>query len=318
MPRIVYSPKYNISLLGLERLHPFDARKYEKVWELLEEEFGAQLLTMHESPKEPISFEELALVHSPEHLAMVRTSSGLAKAFEIGLAAYTPNFWLQSGLVTPVRWAVAGTVHAARLALDHRLAINLGGGFHHAKPHKPEGFCLFNDVAMAIHVLRREEKIAREDVIAYLDLDAHQGNGVSHCLMDDSQVKILDVFNADVYPNRDEAAKDRVDVGIPLDLGTGGDKYLRELRRALPRFLDLCQRSGNVAIAFCNLGADVLMGDPLGALSLTPNELVERDELVVDALAERSIPTVTTASGGYAKDDFKAIAKSLTRLLGRD
>jgi histone deacetylase 11 len=318
MPRIVYSPNYNIRLLGLERLHPFDARKYEKVWELLEEEFGAQLETLHESPKEPASFEDLAQVHLPEHLAMVQSSAGLAKAFEIGLAAYMPNFWLQSGLVAPIRWAVAGTALAGRLELEHRLAINLGGGFHHAKPHKPEGFCLFNEVALAVHILRREEKIAEDDIVAYIDLDAHQGNGVTHCFLNDRQVKILDVFNADVYPNRDEVAKNRIDVGVPLDLGTGGGKYLHELRRALPRFLDLCQRNGRVAIAFCNLGADVLLGDPLGALSLTPDELLERDELVVDALSERSIPTVTTASGGYAKDDFRTIAQSLTRLLERD
>ncbi len=318
MPRIVYSPNYNVRLWGLERLHPFDARKYQKVWELLEEEFGAQLATLDAAPTEPVSFEDLAIVHSPEHLARVRTSAGLAKAFDIGLAAYMPNFWLQNGLVTPVRWAAAGTVQAARLALEHRLAMNLGGGFHHARPDKPAGFCLFNDVAVAVHLLRREEKIARDDIVAYIDLDAHQGNGVCHCFMNDPSVKILDVFNADVYPNRDEAAKNRIDIGVPLDLGTDGTKYLHELRRALSRFLDLCERNGKVAIAFCNLGADVLMGDPLGAMSLTPDELLERDTLTVDALAERSIPTVTTASGGYAKDDFRAIAKSLTRLLERD
>src|SRR5690348_14326508 len=120
MPRIVYSPNYSVRLWGLERLHPFDARKYEKVWELLVEEFGAQLATMDAAPSEPVSFDDLALVHSPEHLAIVRSSAGWAKAFDIGLAASMPNFWLQNGLVTPVRWAVAGTVLASRLALEHR------------------------------------------------------------------------------------------------------------------------------------------------------------------------------------------------------
>lgn len=318
MPRLVYSPNYNINMLGLERLHPFDSRKYEKVWNLLEEEFGAQLDSFHEVPREPTSLADLARVHLPEHMALVQTSAGLAKALEVPLAAYVPGFLLQRGIVMPVRWAVAGTVLAAKLALEHRLAINLGGGFHHAKPHKPEGFCLFNDIAVAINTLRRERLIDPDATVAYIDVDAHQGNGVSHCFLEDRSVALFDIFNLDVYPNRDEVARDRVDFAVPLELGTDGETYLRLLRQNLPKFLDRCQEKGEVAIAFCNLGADVLQGDPLGALGLLPEQLVERDEWIVDQLANRSIPTATTTSGGYAPNDFQAIAKSITRLLERD
>ena len=94
-----------------------------------------------------------------------------------------------------MRWAVAGSLIAAREALSTGIAVNLSGGYHHAKPDRGEGFCVFNDVAYLVHALRNEGQLTAEKRVAYIDLDAHQGNGVCHHFRADRQIFIYDAFN---------------------------------------------------------------------------------------------------------------------------
>src|SRR5688572_21513140 len=142
-PAIVFSPHYDISFLGLERLHPFDSRKYGRAWNELQTRFGADLAGYHRAVDRPASDAELLLAHTPEYLASLHRAGVLAAALEVGVIAYLPAALTRWRVVTPMRWAVRGTILATRAALESGLAVNLSGGYHHAKPANGEGFCLF-------------------------------------------------------------------------------------------------------------------------------------------------------------------------------
>src|SRR5262245_36673284 len=176
-----------------------------------------------------------------------------------------------------MRWAVAGSLVAAREALDTGLAVNLSGGYHHAKPDRGEGFCVFNDIAYLIHALRADGRLADTDRVAYVDLDAHQGNGVCHHFRTDSRVFMYDAFNADIYPAYDRVARERIDCPIPLPFQCTGSEYQRRLAESLPGFLDSIMRTGRVGLAIYNAGTDVFDGDALGGLRLTAADVLARD-----------------------------------------
>src|SRR5262249_22922708 len=171
-------------------------------------------------------------------------------------------------------------------------AFNLGGGFHHAKPSESEGFSIYNDIAVMIHTLRREQRIPPDGRIAYIDLDAHLGNGVAWCFRHDASVFLFDMHNGSIYPIFDMVARDRVDCLVPLRPDTRGSEYLNELRRRLPPFLDSVGKSTTVNLAIYNAGTDVLVDDPLGGLGLSLDDVLARDQFVLQSLRERGIPTV--------------------------
>jgi histone deacetylase 11 len=177
---IVYSHHYNMGLFGLEKLHPFDTKKFARAWSLLQQELGATLVDWHVQVDRPITDEELLAVHTADQLLRMRDSHVLAKAFEVPAVTLLPFSLVDSGFLNPMRWATRGSVIAAREALRHGLSINLGGGFHHAKPDRAEGFCLFSDIALIVAHLRADGSIQPKSRIAYVGLDAHQGNGVCH------------------------------------------------------------------------------------------------------------------------------------------
>lgn len=314
MPRVIYSPRYNISLFGLERLHPFDSQKYGRAWRVLRKRLGTALHEMWVRPRRPASREELLLVHSESYLTRLRDSRYLAKALEVHAARYVPAWILDWRILRPMRWGTMGTIQAARECLDHGLAINLSGGYHHAKPELGEGFSIYADAAIAVRVLRQEGLLAPESRIAYIDLDAHQGNGVCHCFAQDKQVFIFDMYNSDIYPWYDLGARERVDCNLGLISGCQDAEYLRTLQQKLPGFLDSVGRSP-IGLAIYNAGTDVFAADPLGGLSLSAAAILERDLYVVGQLRARDIPTVMVLSGGYTPQSYELVADSVTRLL---
>jgi histone deacetylase 11 len=155
--RIVYSSKYDLPAHYFGRgLHPFDLRKYSRAYKLLRTKFGRKLDAMTVAPPRQISLDELLLVHTAEYLGKLRTPAYLATAVEVPLIAKVPA-WLTDRLVLKsMRWATMGTVVAAREAIKCGLAVNLSGGYHHAKPDGAEGFCFYADIALAVTMLRRE------------------------------------------------------------------------------------------------------------------------------------------------------------------
>jgi len=182
-----------------------------------------------------------------------------------------------------------GSILAAREALGRGVGINLGGGFHHAYPDHGEGFCVFNDVAVAIRTLQHEGLIKRAAVV---DLDVHQGNGTAAIFREDPSVFTFSMHDEDNYP----AIKPPSDLDVGLDKGTGGAEYLAALERHLPAILDRHRPDLLAYVA----GADPFEQDQLGGLKLTREDLRRRDRVVFDTAAARGVPVACFLAGGYA------------------
>ena len=315
MPRIVYSRHYNIGFFGLEKLHPFDSRKYGRAWRCLRGHFGAVLRRIWVRPPRPVRREELLKVHESDYLNRLRQPKYVASALEIPQLRYAPSWLIDWCVLRPMRWATMGTVVAARECLHHGFAVNLGGGYHHAKPGGGEGFCIYSDIALAIYFLRHEGLLAADDRVAYVDLDAHQGNGVCHTFMQDKRIFVFDMFNSTIYPSYDVEARERIDCAVRLPGACHELDYLRELKGRLPGFLDSIAQQQRVALAIYNAGTDVFLGDPLGGLKLSANAILQRDLFAVQELRKRGLPTLMLLSGGYTSVSYKLIADSVSRLL---
>ncbi len=316
MARVIYDPRYNIGLMGLERLHPFDVRKFERAWKLIESELEGVADRFLVQVDRECSHEELLLVHSEGYLNQLRNSQFLAQIFEVPLSAYVPSILLDQGILQPMRWATRGTVIACEEALECGVAMNLGGGFHHAKPDSGEGFCVYSDIALGVQQLRHQKRIDADSQILYIDLDAHQGNGVCYHFMTDRLVRIYDQYNAQIYP-KDQQAGVRVDCDVPLKIGCSESEYLDELRIRLSPFLDRVLESGKVGLAIFNAGTDVYSGDELGLLSLSAESVLQRDLFVIEQLRSRDLPTVILTSGGYTQESHRLIAQTAIEMLRR-
>jgi acetoin utilization deacetylase AcuC-like enzyme len=185
---------------------------------------------------------------------------------------------------------VQGTIEAARDALEGGAGLNLAGGTHHAFPAHGEGFCVFNDVAVAIRVLQREGRLRR---VAVLDLDVHQGNGTAAIFADDRDVFTFSMHGAKNYPFH----KERSSLDLELPDGTDDPSYLSLLA---PHLDDVLQ-AARPDIAFYLAGADPYRGDRFGRLALSFDGLRDRDALVLNGCSRRGIPMVLTMAGGYAQ-----------------
>jgi acetoin utilization deacetylase AcuC-like enzyme len=186
---------------------------------------------------------------------------------------------------------VQGTIEAARDALATGSGLNLAGGTHHAFPGHGEGFCVFNDVAIAIRVLQAEGQITRAAIV---DLDVHQGNGTARIFADDPEVFAFSMHAERNYPFRKE--RSRLDVELPD--GAEDLDYLGLLARHLEPVLDEARPELVVYVA----GADPYRHDRLGRLALSMDGLARRDALVFDACRRRSLPVAVVLGGGYAAD----------------
>jgi acetoin utilization deacetylase AcuC-like enzyme len=246
--------------------------------------------------------DELLLAHEASYVdALDRGTLDTAAMRRIGFP------WSEA-LVERSHRAVGGTIAAARAALEHGVAMNLAGGTHHAFADHGEGFCVFNDVAVAIRVLQRERRITRAAIV---DLDVHQGNGTHAILAHDPSVFTFSMHGAKNYPFERVAG----DLEIDLPDGTADDEYLAALGDALPRVLARSRPDLVVYLA----GADPLYTDTLGRLALTKDGLARRDTMVLELCREVGIPVAITISGGYARDieDTVAVHVQTARIAAR-
>jgi acetoin utilization deacetylase AcuC-like enzyme len=231
----------------------------------------------------PLDLLVAARVHSDDYLAKLSFATlSAAEIRRLGLP-WSEALWHRS------RLAAGGTLLAARMALTDGLAANLAGGTHHAFADHGEGFCVLNDVAIAIAQLRAEHAIRRAVII---DLDVHQGNGTAAIFENDDDVFTFSMHGEKNYP----AAKmrSRLDVGLPD--GIGDTEYLATLDRHLPEVLDQAAAD----IAFYVAGVDVVVGDRYGKLALSEEGLRDRERSVIGAVRRRGLPLVIVLAGGYA------------------
>ena len=314
MPKIVYSRHYNIGFYGLERLHPFDSRKYGRAWRVIRRHFGSALPKFAVRPRRSASRDELKLVHSDDYLAKLCDAKYVSRALEVPVMQRLPSWAIDWHVLRPMRWATRGTILAATNALQHGLAINLSGGYHHAKPNQGEGFSIYADIGIAVAAIRAQQLITEDSRFVYIDTDAHQGNGVCHTFMSDSRAFLFDIFNREIYPCTDVAARQRIDCDVGIAPSISDSQYMAELRNRLPGFLDSVAQS-KIGLAIYNAGTDVFKGDPLGNLNISAATIRERDLFVVGELRKRSIPTVMVLSGGYTKQSFQLVADSVIALI---
>lgn len=299
---VVYSAHYQIHLAGIEKLHPFDINKYARIYlSLLTEGY---LEPEDVFVPEPVLEEDLLRVHPPDYLESLRRPAVLARYLEFGPARFAPAGLTDAAILQPFRRATGGTVMAARLALEHGIAINLGGGYHHAGPERGGGFCIYADMPIAIRTLQQEGLISRALVI---DLDAHQGNGTALCFEDDDDVFTFDMHEEGIYPHPKE--RNTLDVGLPS--GTGDDAFLRILADHLPRVFDAARPD----IVIYQAGVDALADDPLTNLRVTRRGIVERDRLVFTEAVGRDVPIVMVLGGGYSADAWRAQHESIRRII---
>ncbi|MCA9092186.1 MAG: histone deacetylase [Planctomycetaceae bacterium] len=312
----MYDARYNMGLLGMERWHPFDVRKYERAWALIEKEIVGVRERFLVGVDRACAREELLNVHTAEYLDRLREPAYLAEVFEVPLAKYVPAALIERGILRPMRWATRGTMIAAEEALKQGMAINLGGGFHHAKPGTGEGFCVYSDIALGVWHVRSRGLIGEDARVVYVDLDAHQGNGVCHAFLNDRRVKIYDQYNGEIYP-QDQIARRRIDGDEPIEMGCNGEEYLSRLQRELPSYLDRVTEEGPVGLAIYNAGTDVYSGDGLGLLGVSGEEVLQRDRFVMEELRRRGMPMVMLTSGGYTDESHRLISRSVVELLRR-
>ena len=277
--RIFYSPYY---YADIGEAHVFPIRKFELVRDKL---LAEGMLRADEIVEpQPASVADVLLAHTEDYVSRLR--GGHLNAREIRRLGLP---WSEA-LVRRSFLATAGTIGAARHALRNGVASNLAGGTHHAFPDRGEGFCVLNDVAVAVRVLQKENAARRFLVV---DLDVHQGNGTAFIFKEDESVFTFSMHGAKNYP----LFKENSTLDIELPDKTGDAEYLETLGEALPRiFLH------NPDIVFYLGGADPFEKDKLGRLGLTFEGLYKRDEMVLEFAREREIPIVTTLSGGYAAD----------------
>lgn len=262
--------------------HPFPMAKYRALRETLLAE--GVLDAAHVARSEPAPLEWLHAVHEPGYVA--RALAGRldpAEVRRLGLP-WSP------ALAVRARAAVFGTVQAARAALAHGVAGNLAGGTHHAFRDRGEAYCLFNDHAVAIALLRAEGRARRPFV---LDLDVHQGNGTAAIFAADADVFTYSLHARHNYPLQ----KERSTLDVELDDRAGDAELLAALDATLPAALDRHAPD----VVFYQAGVDALHADRLGRLTATHAGLAERDRRVFAWLRARGVPVVITAGGGYGR-----------------
>jgi len=232
---------------------------------------------------EPLDMKALERVHTREYLTRLASAAlSAAEVRRLGLP-WSDALWKRSTL------AAAGTLLAARTALCDGLAANLAGGTHHAFPDHGEGFCVLNDVAIAVAQLRTEGAIRRAAII---DLDVHQGNGTAAIFEQVDEVFTFSMHGERNYP----LAKMRSNLDVPLRDGIGDAEYLEQLAENLPIVLDRSRPQ----LAFYLAGVDVAAGDRYGKLALSESGIAQRDRFVVETVRGRRIPLVIVLAGGYA------------------
>ena len=300
---IYYHDKYNYRLGLLANLHPFDGCKFERVFNEVRNLDGITF----SSPSKPIEQQEIDGFVNPLIKRHLKSKKLLCRALEVPPIPFVPFSFFENKVLTPMKWAVAGTLEASEKALKGENCWNLSGGYHHASPDSIEGFCIYNDIGIAYQSLIKSGKLNSDDKILIIDTDAHHGNGNAITFENNSSVTLLDVYNKDIYP-MSASTRDRINIPITLPTGVSGDEYLNRYKTALDSL------TGNFRLAFVVAGTDVLDIDPLGGMNLSISNIANREKMTSDKLKALGIPFVMLGGGGYSKRSADAIVAGIKAL----
>lgn len=254
--------------------------KYELLRQRVADESQIELLV-----PDAASDEQLVLCHTTEYVA--RVVSGKMDADEVRELGFP---WSEE-MVERSRRSVGATISAARVALEEGTAANLAGGTHHAMSDRAQGFCVFNDCAVAAKLVQQEDLA---DQVLIIDADVHQGNGTAEICSGDDSIYTFSIHGEKNFP----AKKALSDLDVELEDGAGDEIYLDCFRQGLTTSLN----ESYPDLVFYLAGADPYEHDKLGRLSVSKDGLARRDQMVMDFCTRRSLPLVMVMAGGYAAE----------------
>jgi acetoin utilization deacetylase AcuC-like enzyme len=278
MLKIAFSPVYKYRL---PEGHRFPMVKYELLPEQLLYEGTVEEAQFFTPDK--LTEEVLLWTHHEDYWGKLQTQN-FSRKEERAI-----GFPMRADLVDRGRYIAQGTIQCALYAQQYGVAMNIAGGTHHAYADRGEGFCVFNDFAIAANYLLNKQ-LAKKILI--IDLDVHQGNGTAHIFRNEERVFTFSMHGARNYPLRKEQSD--LDIGLPDK--TEDKAYLSILRETLPGLLERVQPD----MIFYLSGVDVLASDRLGRLSLSVQGCKERDEMVFKMCRAAGVPVAVSMGGGYS------------------
>lgn len=286
---LIHSPSYNTDLASFGIDKPFALDRGMQVLQALFDRDGIKPVVL---TPEPISNAHALMVHSKEYLDSLKVPETWVKILELTDDEYNPDQARRQlpDLLPDIMLKCGGTLLASELALKFDMAANLGGGYHHAFPSQGRGYCVLNDIAIAIRSLKRRRMISQAMVV---DLDFHQGDGTALIFKDDPSVYTFSVHSLEGWP--EEKQHSDLDVAIAE---SQADDYLELLENGLEDALELCEPDFVLFVAGSDpYEHDVLTGTRFLKLSLETLRL--RDEYIIDRFSEEGIPLAMVFAGGY-------------------
>ncbi|MEW6103542.1 MAG: histone deacetylase [bacterium] len=275
--KVIYSPHYYANI----GRHVFPMEKYGLIIEKLLK--NGLILKSDIIEPEIADLNSLLLVHTEEYIEKLKR--GILSQHEEAILELPYS----KELFKAFRYAAGGSILAGRQGLENGIGINVGGGFHHAFPDHGEGFCMLNDIAICVSVLKKEGKIKKPLIF---DCDLHQGNGTARIFKQEASVFTYSIHQEKLYP----LIKERSTIDVNLPNSTGDSEYLSIIQNDLNWIMDNFKPDFIVYVA----GADPYCEDQLGSLSLTIDGLMRRDELVLEYSKNKKIPVGIVLAGGYA------------------
>jgi acetoin utilization deacetylase AcuC-like enzyme len=262
--------------------HIFPIQKYRLVYE--------QLLFMGARKENflrarPAKEEDILRVHTAGYFKKLKAGTLSPAEIQKLEIKFSPELFQFAVL------SVGGTIMTARRALEDGLAVHLGGGFHHAFPGHGEGFCVLNDVAVAVEALKAEKKIEKAMIV---DCDLHHGNGTAAIFRERDDIFTFSIHQGGIYPE----VKPPGTLDVELQAGDGNETYLSKLKDHIPRIY----REFRPDLIIYLAGADPFEKDKLGDLALTKSGLVRRDRIVINEARQLAVPVAVVLAGGYASE----------------
>jgi acetoin utilization deacetylase AcuC-like enzyme len=278
--KIFYTDTFPIPL---PEKHSFPKDKYFLLRKRILEELGDQPVELR--VPEPASDEAILRAHDPNYIRRLLNGELSDKEIRrVGLP-WSPE------IVQRTRYSVGGTIAACRAALEEGVAVNLGGGTHHAFRDHGQGYCWLNDTAIAVRAMQAEGLVRQ---VLIIDCDVHQGNGTAAILKDDATIFTFSIHGKNNFPYQ----KEKSDLDVELADGTDDAAYLAALDKGIIRSLE----NFSAGLVIYLAGADPYQEDRFGRLALTKKGLAQRDRLVLRHCFEAGLPAAVTMAGGYARN----------------